>query len=253
MSELLPGLQLTAFQLALAIAVVFAAAIVRGFSGFGFSMLTVTSLSLLRPPAEVVPMVLMLEVAASLRLLPMVWRDADWRSLRWLLAGTALATPVGVAVLASVRADSMRVVVSVFVMLAVVFLWRGFTLRRVPGARATFATGLVAGLLNGSAAIAGPPTILFYFSSPAGVAVSRASLIAYFLGTDLIGVALASAYGLVNRAILLRAGAFLLPLVLGVSVGHRHFVRTNPESFRRLVLALLLVLSLAGLLRAMRG
>ena len=253
MSELLPGLQLTAFQLTLAVVVVFAAAIVRGFSGFGFSMLAVTGLSLLRPPAEVVPMVLMLEVVASSHLLPMVWRDADWRSLRWLLAGTALATPVGVAVLASIPADSMRVVVSVFVMLAVVFLWRGFTLRQVPSARATLATGVVAGLLNGSAAIAGPPTILFYFSSPAGVTVSRASLITYFLGTDLIAVALAAAYGLVNGTILQRAGILLFPLVLGVSVGHRRFVRTNPESFRRLVLVLLMALSLAGFLRAMHG
>ena len=34
---------------------VFLAAIVRGYSGFGFSMLAVISLSLLLPPAQIVP------------------------------------------------------------------------------------------------------------------------------------------------------------------------------------------------------
>ncbi len=253
MHGLLPGLELTPLQLAAAVLVVFGAALVRGYSGFGFSMLVVISLSLLRPPAEVVPMVVLLEVAASLRLLPAVWGDVDWRSLRWLLAGAAAATPIGVAVLASVPPDLMRVAVSVFVAVAVALLWRGFRLRRLPGGMATFTTGLVAGLFNGSAAIGGPPVILFYFSSPAGVAVSRASLIAYFLGTDLIAAGVAAAYGLISRALLLRTALLVLPLIAGVATGHRHFVRTNPESFRRFVLALLLALAVAGMLRAVWG
>jgi len=51
---------------AFAILVIFLAAIVRGFSGFGFSMLAITALSLLYPPAEIVPSIFMLELAASL-------------------------------------------------------------------------------------------------------------------------------------------------------------------------------------------
>ena len=47
-------------------AAVFFAAIVRGFAGFGFSALTVASLVFVLPPAVVVPLVLMLEVAAIL-------------------------------------------------------------------------------------------------------------------------------------------------------------------------------------------
>ena len=48
------------------------AGIVRGFSGFGFSALTVAGISLFMAPAAVVPAVLVLEILASIS----VWRSA---------------------------------------------------------------------------------------------------------------------------------------------------------------------------------
>ena len=52
-----------------AMCVVFAAGIVRGFAGFGFSALCVAGMSLFVSPAEVVPPIFVLEVLASLTLL----------------------------------------------------------------------------------------------------------------------------------------------------------------------------------------
>lgn len=250
MNALLAALQLTGFQFAVATGVVFCAAIVRGYSGFGFSMIAVTGLSLLQPPAEVVPMVLALEIAASVHLLPQVWSDVEWHSLRWLLAGMLISTPFGVWVLASAPPAATRLWVSVLVLIASVGLWHGFTLRQVPGPGATFATGAVSGLLNGTAAIAGPPAILFYFSSPAAATVSRASLITYFLGTDLVAASVAAAYGLLTPAALLRALVLLAPLACGVAIGNRGFIVSDPGVFRRVVLALLMLLAVTGLFRA---
>lgn len=250
MNALLASLQLTAPQLGIAMFVVFGAAVVRGYSGFGFAMVAVTGLSLLRPPAEIVPVVLALEITASVQLLPAVWADVDWRSLRWLLAGMLVSTPLGVWVLASVPAAATRMLVSVLVLVTSVALWQGFSLRRIPGPRVTFATGAASGLLNGSAAIGGPPAILFYFSSPAGAAVSRASLTTYFLGTDIVAAAFGAAYGLLTAEALLRAAALLAPLGLGVVVGNRRFAQAQPESFRRAVLVLLMLLAAAGFIRA---
>ena len=70
---------------------------IRGYSGFGFSMVTVLSLSMVFRPVEVVPVVLLLEIGASSLLLPQVWRKVDWRSLAWLGIGMAVCTPIGVA------------------------------------------------------------------------------------------------------------------------------------------------------------
>ena len=68
-----------------ALSAILLAAVIRGYSGFGFSALTVTSLSLILPPAEVVPTAFLLEIAASMFMLPMVWRSIDWQILIWLV------------------------------------------------------------------------------------------------------------------------------------------------------------------------
>ena len=56
--------------------------VVRGLSGFGASMIGIGSLSLLLPPVQVVPAFLALEILTTAHLLPGVWRQVDWRSLR---------------------------------------------------------------------------------------------------------------------------------------------------------------------------
>jgi uncharacterized membrane protein YfcA len=241
------------YELAVSVLAIFGAAVIRGYTGFGFSMIAVTTLSMLRPPAEVVPMVLLLEIVASLRLLPSVWHAVEWRSLGWLLLGTMVATPFGVALLTVVPANAMRVLVCAAVAAAVLFLWRGFTLRETPGPAPTVATGFLVGVLNGSTGIGGPPAILFYFSSPAGHVVSRASLVTYFLAIDLLAVATGAAMGLLNGDLLRRAAWLLVPLLLGIALGNRQFLRAEAATFRRIVLVVLLLLALSGLVRAALG
>lgn len=236
--------------LAYGIVCVFLAAIVRGFSGFGFSLLAIISLSLVLPPAAIVPTILMLEVAASLHLLPQIWREVHWRSVGWLLAGCIVATPLGTYLLATVPAAPMKLALAICVLVAAILLRRGFGLKETPGPAATFGTGMASGVLNGSFGIGGPPVILFYFSTPAAVSVSRASVIAYFLGTDLAGLGFLGLEGLVTWSSLIRFGLFVPALLAGVAVGHRSFQGADPAAFRRWVLRLLMLLAVLSALRA---
>lgn len=231
------------FSLILTFVFVFVAGFVRGYSGFGFAMVAVTGISLVFPPAYVVPLVLALEVLASIHLMPTVWRDIDWYSLRWLLAGAFLATPVGVYLLATIPAEPMRLFISLFVFGTAMVLLYGWTWKRMPNRPLIFSTGLACGLLNGAAAIGGPPVILFYLSSPAGITVSRASIIAYFFGIDAISLVIASGQGLVHERTLLMAIACLFPLYCGISIGKKFFTRTDQELFRSRVIILLIILS----------
>lgn len=234
-TEFLPALLAALF--------VFLAAIVRGYSGFGFSLLAITSLSLIYEPARIIPSIFLLEIAASLHLLPGLWRDIHWRSLLPLLAGAAIGTPLGVALLASIPAPPMKVALACFVLAAAVLLWRGFTLKTMPNRPATLAIGTAAGAANGAFGIGGPPVILFYFASPAGGTVSRASLVAYFLLTDMIGFAFLAREGLVVKGSWLLAGIVLPALIAGVWLGARSFKSADPARFRKWVLAILAVLA----------
>ncbi len=222
---------------------VFLAAIVRGYSGFGFSLLAITAMSLVIAPRDIVPSIFMMEIAASLHLLPGVWREVHWKATGLLLAGCLVATPVGVRLLATVPAAPMKVAIAVFVLVAAVLLARGWALKAMPGRAATVATGAAAGLCNGAFGMAGPPVILFFFSSPAGVAVGRASLIAFFIGTDSLGLGFQARENLIGMDDVWRALVFLPPLFAGVWLGARSFKGADPATFRRWVLRILMTLA----------
>jgi uncharacterized membrane protein YfcA len=229
-------------------ACVFAAAIVRGYSGFGFSLLAITSLSLVLPPTEIIPPIFIMEVVASLSLLPGIWKDIHWRSLGLLGGGCLLGTPIGVRCLASVPAAPMKIVLASAVLTAVGFLWTGYARKTMPSAAETIATGGISGLLNGAIGIGGPPIVVFFFNSPAGIAIGRASLIAFFIATDTMALGFLAAEGLVTSEGFYRFLAFVPALLAGQWIGARSFKTANPADFRRWILILLVVLAfLTGL------
>lgn len=231
-------------------ATVLVAGYVRGYGGFGFSMITVAALSLFCAPAQVVPVVLLLEVAASLFLLPGTWRLVNWPILSWLLAGVAAGTPVGVWLLGNVSPAPMKMAVAVIIFTLALMLRQGFVVNRRLKRPETMAAGLASGVLNGAAAIGGPPAILFFFSSPVGAAVSRASLIAFFLVTDILAGGFCIAAGLMTPGHARQAVILALPMAAGLFLGKRAFIRTPETVFKKRVLLYLMILSLLTLVRS---
>lgn len=229
--------------------VVFFAGIVRGYSGFGASMIIVISLSLVMPVAEIVPALLLLEILASLYLIPGIRKKIHWSSLNRLLVGILLGTPFGVIFLTGSKDNITRIFVSIIVMGLIPLLWKGFQLTSLPGKSTTVLVGSVSGFLNGVAAIGGPPVVLFYFSSPSGVEVSRATLIAFFLFTDLYAAVLCTINGLLNSRSLALTGIFMIPLLVGLKIGSRSFFKTDPGTFKKRVLILLFLMAFATLMR----
>ena len=244
---------MTPLIIAFASLLIFLAAIVRGFSGFGFSLLAVTSLSLLLPAQEVVPSIFMLEVAASLHLLPGIWKDVHWKSLVPLIVGCLVATPLGVYLLAHAPQAPMQIALGVFVLVAVAMMALGYAMKTMPNTITSTLVGAASGFCNGAFGIGGPPVILFYFASPAGHIAGRASVIAFFLATDLIGLTFQAGEGLVTKAAFIRALIFLPALLIGVWIGSRGFKSANQETFRKIVLAIMALLGAITLIKGVSG
>lgn len=234
-------------------AAVFLASIIRGFSGFGLSALVVSSTSLVLPPAEIVPMTLLLETVASLRMLPAVRHDLDWRIMGGLLAGAVPAVPAGAWLLASLPDSAMRGVISLLVLGASLMVWRGIVFGRTPGFRAHGATGLVSGGMFGAAAIGGLPVVVYLLAASVPAPTTRAVLTLYLMVMGLYGAAVTGAFGLLTVESLWRVVLFLPLLFAGVALGGRKFASAHPDSYRRYTLILLVVLALAGLARAIYG
>jgi uncharacterized membrane protein YfcA len=124
---------------------------------------------------------------------------------------------------------------------------RGFRLEKTPGKLATTATGAASGILNGAFGTGGPPVVLFYFSTPAAAAVGRASVIAFFLSTDTLGLAELARNGLVTQQSFIQFIAWLPALLVGVFVGAKGFKHMDQAQFRRAVLWILILLAVVGL------
>ena len=238
-----PGMFFYAFS------AIFIAAVIRGYSGFGFSALTVTSLSLILPPAEVVPTAFLLEIAASLFMLPMVWRSIDWLKLNWLVLGILAGTPAGLLFLAEVPQDPVRFTISGFVLIACILLWKNFRIKSEGGKRRLLVVGGFSGLVNGAAGIGGIPIVLFLLSGSMRAEVLRATLVAFLFCSDIYATLLSGSKNLLSNELLARSVLFLFPLIVGVAIGHRGFVKSSPDSFRKFAIGLLILLSIAVIVR----
>jgi len=232
--------------LAFALTSIFAAAVVRGYAGFGFSLLSVTALSILLEPRQIIPTIFILEVCASTHLLVTSWRHVHWQALGWLIVGCLIGTPIGVYTLATAPAGPLKIALASVVLIIAILLLRGFALKSVPGPLGTAGTGLISGGLNGALGVGGPPVVIFFFGTPIGAATGRASMIAYFLFTDLLGLGWQWHDGLLDRQAFGRALMYAPALIAGVFVGNRMFAAIDPAHFRVWVLRLLIALAVVS-------
>ena len=236
-------------MLAYCCAAVFIAGLIRGYCGFGFSALVVASLTLVLPPVEVIPFVFMLEIAASVGMLPAVWRSVDRRLLCWLLAGYVIGAPLGLYALVQVDQAVVRIVISVIILVLSIALLRGFVFRAANYATSIFATGIVSGAVNGVSAVGGLPVVLLMLANSAPAAVTRASIVVFLMLGNIYATAFTFGSGIITADVMIRFALFLVPMALGVLFGSRQFVRSSPESFKALALWLLIGLAALGLLR----
>lgn len=235
------------------------AGVVRGFSGFGFSALTVAGISLFMAPAAVVPAVLVLEILASMSVWRAAVRDLDMAWLKSLVIGNAILVPAGVYLLAHLDPVLLRLVVgSALLLTAAGLRWRSaqplHTNRRV-----LVATGVLSGFLNGLAASGGVAAALLMAACHVPALAMRGTLITYVTfasGYTLLWAGLFSQGGGagidVFSAETLRWILVLAPgMLLGMRLGRAAFARSKPEGFRLLVLNLLIGISGLSVARAL--
>jgi uncharacterized membrane protein YfcA len=240
------GPLLTPRLIALSIAAVFFSAILRGFTGFGFALAAVPLLSLIMSPTQAVPVAIGMQLFGSLIDFRHASKACHWPSLRWMMLGAALGSPIGALVLSHVPAPVARLAISAITLLAVLALGRGFALPATPGRAVTSFTGFLAGLFNGLAAMPGPPAVAYYMSAPLSRATMRASLMVFFLLTSVAAMASGLAIGLVTIQTLCLSVLGLPVMWIGTRIGHLAFVRSNDAVHRRVSIVSLGVIALVS-------
>lgn len=227
------------------------AGVVRGFTGFGFPLIVVTATSLIIAPVEIVPIALLLDILAGVRMLPSVRHEVDRRGVVLLVLGAVPAIPLGAWLLASLDPETMCLAIGVIVLIAVGVIARGYRMATAPGSRLLAGTGMAAGFLSGSMGMPGPPVILLYLSSPLPVATLRATSVAFFLVTDLVSLSAMVWFSIIDGTVLWRA-LVLVPVVeIAVLAGRRLYGIADPAYVKRAALVLLAGLAVVAVAKSL--
>lgn len=223
--------------------------LVRGFAGFGSAMVVVTLVSVIDGPVQGVLTLTVVEIPAMLVLFPIARRGADRGALLPICLAALPAIPLGVSLLIVIDGELMSRVIGAVVLASVVVLASGVRLSRRPGRAAAAATGALSGMLTGSTGVGGPPVVLYFLAGDGPAAGARASLIAYFMFTDLVALTSLLLSGEVAATGLVKAVSAAPVYVLGVVAGSRLFGVASERAFRRGALLLLTCIGAFALLR----
>jgi hypothetical protein len=232
---------------------VFAASLLRGFTGFGFAIAAVPLLSLALPPTKVVPFAVVLQVIVGVGGLRQAWPLCDWRAVGGLSPGLVLGIPIGLAVLTAFRADPVRLAIGCVILGSVVLLRRGLRLPPTPSRALTLAVGLASGVMSGLASMGGPPIVVYLLALSHEAAVVRASSIVYFMLAAMLSLLLMSLRGLIDREMLVWSAASVPLLMAGTYLGNWGFRRSRPQHHRLTAMVLLSVLAVLLIARGLDG
>ena len=226
------------------------AAWVRGYSGFGFSALVVTSAALVTDPVPFVATLVMCEIVLSFGQARGVVAQVDWRRIGGMLAGAAVVMPFSFSLIARLGEEVARMAISAMVLAICLAMARGWQFGREIGTTGNVIAGMASGVANGAAA-GGLPIAVYLAGQPVAAPVFRATLIGYLTLVCLIALPSLWWTGLLSAQSFVILAAMAPMMALGLWVGGRRFTSANPQNFKKFTLMLLAALSVMGLVRSM--
>jgi uncharacterized membrane protein YfcA len=219
--------------------IVLGAAIVRGLTGFGFAILAVPLIGLVIAPAQAVLLAIVLQMLIGPFGVRIALPHIDRPLVARIAALAFLFTPLGLWLLTRLDMATARLVIA-GIAFACFF---GFLIKREPtppkGALSILITGAVSGVLNGFAAMPGPPVILFFVRDQVPPLVARGSMMLVFFAAAISGTLAAGWRGLLDATLLWLVVASFPLMLVGNHLGTRFFGRVPERVWRGIVIALL--------------
>lgn len=229
------------------------AGFVRGMAGFGAALILTPVFSAFFSPALAVPTLGIADLVIGLPLTIQAWRRCHWREVLPLALAAIAALPLGAWVLLTASPLVLRIAMSLFVLLAIAVLARGWRYQGTPGLPTTLLVGGASGVMGGAIGMSGPPVVVFWLAGQANAAQARANTFAFF-GVASIGTQLMYAInGLLTPRVFVLA-ALLIPLYgAGLYTGAHAFSILTERTFRRIAFSLVAAVALSTLVAALHA
>jgi uncharacterized membrane protein YfcA len=225
-------------------AALLAAAVLPGFTGFGFALVAVPLASMALPPARSVPMIFLLQLVLGAVDTLRHFRRFE-RSVGAMAITAILATPIGVYLLSVASPVMARLTIASMMLAGAALVWRPLPVHLRPSYALGGLAGIGVGLSNGLAAMPGPPAIAYSLLTNLPPDRARVSMMVLFFITALAGVPSAFAFGIADIGTVLMALAALPIILIGSRLGELLFRRFGSTTYRQVALLTLIGTALA--------
>ena len=231
-----------------ALAVVFAAYLVRGIAGFGSGLIAIPLLALDHPLELVVPIVVLFDLVGSAGQAVRGRRAVAWHELVPLVPGALAGVGIALWMLVTVDAEPLTRAFGAFILAFAVY--QVLPLPPLEGSRAwAFPAGLVGGSVGTAFGIGGPAYMMYLSARNLDKATVRSSFAAWFCVEGAVRIAGFLLIGALGAHALPSLLAWAPAVVAGLVVGGRLHALASPVAFRRAI-SLVLLASGARLLFA---
>lgn len=240
------------FSLGAALAVTLFGGVASGIAGFGFALICVPLLLQIYPPQTVVAISILLSLLTGWIILPGVWRQIRVATVAALIPWAILGVFAGVALLRILDVAQIKLVASLVVAGFALSMLRGWSPPGADSPLATVVAGAASGTLNALTGVAGPPVVMLFVARNLDTHAFRTSIVAYFVLIDVAALAILVRVGEIGWTETRSALVLLPAAIVGTFVG-RHLVSRVPvETFRRLVLIMVMSTGALGVVDALR-
>lgn len=239
--------------IAVCMIIVVVAGLVQGVTGSGSALVMVPFLSLFFVPREVVPVTLILGTILNIAILVQSYKHVRLKLVIPMIIASAVAIPLGTLLLLWLPAYGIRIFMGLVIIPFAAAMSFGWSMKIENETAAAVPVGFLSGILNGSVTMSGPPVILFLQNQGLGKDSFRASLVAFFLATNVVTF-VPFLIGELFTAESLRLSAMFLPAVASGLVGGIVMAKKLPEGrFKKVALLLLIAAGISSLISGIIG
>ena len=223
------------------IAIAMVGGVMRGFAGFGTTLIMVPFFSLLMPPSEAVFIALATDVLVMIPLLPNAVRDAQWKYIWPMIIGVFLATPLGVMVLKITNPEVMEILIAILVIGSAFLLLSGWKYEGKRANSLSFFVGAFSSVVNGATGIGGPPVVVYFMAQGMSPKSLRASLNSLAFIMEVAAALFIYFAGVVEFKILVTVFILFPFMLLFTWIGSKIFSVLDNSLFKKIILYFLLI------------
>lgn len=222
--------------------IIFLAVFTQSLSGFGVALVSMALLPAMIGLRSATPLVAIVALVLEVILVLRYWKSIQVRAVWRIALAAVIGTPFGVLFLIRVDESITLTILGVVIAGYALYVLLGLKMPRLESPVWAYVAGLIGGMLGGAYNTAGPPVILYADCRRWPPDVFKGNLQGYFIIVSLAVVISHAVNGNFTPQIWSLFFSSLPFTLIGIAAGLSLDRWLNPDTFRKLVLFMLVIM-----------